>query len=238
LEGSDPVLRNEYIVISAHLDHIGIGPAIGGDTIYNGAIDDGSGVATVLDIANILRQGPRPKRSVLFLIATAEEPGLLGSAWFVQRPTVSRQGLVADINFDVLLPLWRLTSVLALGDKESTLGNAASAVAARQGLALVPDPLPNRNSFVRTDQYSFVRAGIPALALKFGFTPGIEAFRLEHNWRANRYHAPSDDVLQAGIMPDEAIRFDDYSAALTIDIANATPRPAWQAGSIFEKSVR
>ncbi|WP_062769440.1 M28 family metallopeptidase [Sphingopyxis terrae] len=233
LAGSDPRLAREYVILSAHLDHVGIGPEVDGDAIYNGAIDDGSGVASVLDIAARLAAGPRPKRSILVLIVTAEEPGLLGSTYFARFPTVPRQGLVANLNFDTLLPLWPLTEILAQGDGESSLGDNARTVAARQGLRLVPDPLPHRNSFVRTDQYSFVRAGIPALALKFGFTPGSEAFRLEQAWRANRYHAPSDDINQPGIMPVEAIRLDDYAVALAIDIANAPSRPRWTSDSIF-----
>ncbi|WP_374524956.1 M28 family metallopeptidase [Sphingopyxis sp.] len=237
LAGSDPVLSTEHVVLSAHLDHVGIGPEIGGDAIYNGAIDDGSGVASVLDIAARLAAGPRPKRSILVLVVTAEEPGLLGSTYFARYPTVPRKTLVANLNFDTLLPLWPLTEILAQGDGESSLGDRARAVAARQGLRLVPDPLPHRNSFVRTDQYSFVRAGIPALALKFGFTPGSEAFRLEQEWRANRYHAPGDDIHQPGILPAEAIRLDDYAVALTVDIANARARPAWHKGSIFALPV-
>ncbi len=222
-------------MISAHLDHVGIGPAIKGDTIYNGALDDGSGVATVLEVAAILAGGPKPKRSVLFLIVTGEEPELLGSTWFVEKPTVDRRSLVADINFDTLLPLWPLESVLALGDGESSLGAMARAVAAQRSLALVSDPLPNRNSFARTDQFSFVRAGIPALALKFGFAPGTNAFQLEHDWRANRYHAPADDLNQPNIKPAEAVRFDDYAAALALDIANEPARPNWLPSSIFGK---
>src|SRR3546814_529599 len=224
LAGSDPRLAADHVVLSAHLDHVGIGPEIGGDAIYNGAIDDGSGVASVLDIAARLAAGPRPKRSILVLIVTAEEPGLLGSTYFAQYPNVPRKTLVANLNFDTLLPLWPLTEILAQGDGESSLGDNARRVAASQGLTLVPDPLPHRNSFVRPDQYSFVRAGIPALALKFGFTPGSEAFRLEQERRANRYHAPSDDVDQTGIMPAEAIRLDDYAIALTADIANGKSR--------------
>lgn len=235
LEGTDPGLGKEHVVVSAHLDHVGIGPAINGDGIYNGALDDGSGVASVLDLARVLSAGPRPRRSILFLIVTAEEAGLLGSTYFARRPTISPKDLVADLNFDTLLPLWPLTSILAQGDQESSLGDAARAVAARRGLTLVPDPLPNRNSFVRTDQYSFVRAGIPALALKFGFTAGSEAFRLEHDWRANRYHAPSDDIHQPGVLPAEAIRLDDYAAELTADIANAPSRPAWRDDSVFRR---
>jgi len=235
LEGSDPALGKEHVVVSAHLDHVGIGPAIDGDAIYNGAMDDASGVASVLDIAFLLRTGPRPKRSILFLVATAEEPGLLGSTFFVQRPTVALSSMVADLNFDTLLPLWPLRSVLAQGDQESSLGDLARTVASRQGLKLVADPLPNRSSFVRTDQYSFVRVGIPALALKFGFTPGSEEFRLEHEWRLSRYHAPSDDLKQPGVHPEEAIHLDDYAAELTASIASAPERPHWREDSIFRR---
>lgn len=238
LDGSDPVLRDEHVVVSAHLDHVGVGPAIDGDAIYNGAIDDGSGVATVLDIAARVAAGERPKRSMLFLIVTAEEPGLLGSTYFARKPTVPAEGLIADLNFDVLLPLWPLTTILAQGDGESSLGDQAREVAARHGLALVPDPLPNRNSFVRTDQYSFVRAGIPALAFKFGFAPGTEAFRLEGAWRATRYHAPNDDIRQPGLRPEEMVRFDDYAADVAIAVANAPARPRWLDGSVFKRFAR
>jgi acetylornithine deacetylase/succinyl-diaminopimelate desuccinylase-like protein len=237
LPGSDPVLRREYVVVSAHLDHVGIGARINGDRIYNGAMDDASGVAAVLDIAARLKAGRRAKRSFLFVIVTAEEKGLLGSGYFAKRPTVPKQAIVADLNFDMPLPLWPLTTVLAQGDHESTLGDAARAVAARQGLALIADPLPNRNSFVRTDQYSFVRAGIPSLAFKFGFPPGSEAFRIEHEWRANRYHAPSDDLEQPGILRAEAIKLDDYVAALARAVANDPVRPRWLPTSVFAKAA-
>lgn len=220
--GSNPALAREHVVISAHLDHVGIGPAI----------DDGSGVATVLDIAQQIAKGPRPKRSILFVVVTAEEAGLLGSSYFAKRPSVDGT-IVADINFDVLLPLWPLTSVQAQGDRESTLGDIARATAARHGLEIVPDPLPNRNSFTRTDQYSFVRAGIPALAFKFGFTPGSEAFRIEHDWRATRYHSPSDDIHQPGLRPAEAIRLDDFAADVARSIADDPQHPRWLETSLF-----
>jgi Zn-dependent M28 family amino/carboxypeptidase len=125
LGGSDCRMWSDYVVVSAHLDHVGIGPAVNGDPIYNGALDDGSGVETLLDIAQRLASFPRPRRSVLFLFATAEEPGLLGSIYFVKRPTVPGHAIVAGVNFDTLLPLWPLTSVLALGDGESALGGTA-----------------------------------------------------------------------------------------------------------------
>ncbi|UAK24566.1 M28 family metallopeptidase [Sphingomonas nostoxanthinifaciens] len=233
LEGSDPTLRSEYVALSAHLDHVGVGEAIDGDRIYNGAMDDASGVASVLDIAHRLKAGPRPKRSILFVIVAAEEKGLLGSHYYALRPTVPKGSIVADLNFDMPLPLWPLTTVLAQGDAESSLGAAARTVAAQNGLSLIADPLPNRNSFVRTDQFSFVKAGIPALAFKFGFAPGTDAFRIEHDWRATHYHAPSDDVNQPGVLKDEAIKLDDYVAALARTVADTPARPVWLSGSVF-----
>ena len=238
LEGSDPKLRNEYIVVSAHLDHLGIGAAIGGDRIYNGAMDDASGVACVLDIAHALKTGARPKRSVLFVIVTAEEKGLLGSHYYAERPTVPKDAIIADFNFDMPLPLWPLKDVLVQGDHESTLGDDARAVGAARGLTLIADPLPDRNSFTRTDQYSFVKAGVPALAFKFGFPKGTPAFDIEHDWRANRYHSPSDDLDQPGVMKEEVLKLDDYVAALAVQVANETARPHWLETSVFKRYAK
>jgi len=236
LKGRDPKLAQEYVVVSAHLDHLGIGAAINGDRIYNGAMDDASGVATVLDIAHRLKTArQRPRRSVLFVIVTAEEKGLLGSHYFASRPTVPRDSIVADLNFDMPLPLWPLKSVFVPGADESTLGADAAAVAAARGLVLTPDPLPDRNVFIRTDQYSFVRAGVPSLAFKFGFAKETPEFKIEHEWRANRYHAPSDDLDQPGVFKEEAAKLDAYVAALTVRIANADTRPAWLPSSIFRR---
>ena len=232
LEGSDPKLAAEYVAVSAHLDHLGIGDPIKGDSIYNGAMDDASGVATVLDIAHILKSGPRPRRSVLFVIFTAEEKGLLGSRYFALRPTVPKTALVADFNFDMALPLWTLKTVYAPGQDESSLGADAKSVAGQQGLTMIADPMPDRNVFTRTDQFSFVREGIPALAFKFGFAKGTPEFQIEHDWRANRYHAPSDDLSQP-VEKEEAVKLDAFVAALTRRIADAPTRPQWLATSIF-----
>ena len=234
LEGADPKLKSEVVIVSAHLDHLGVGKPINGDTIYNGAMDDASGVASVLDIAEQLKAGPRPKRSVVFLIVTAEEKGLLGSHYYAQRPTVPKAAIVANLNFDMPLPLWPLKLVLVQGDGESTLGDVARSVAGVQGLALTPDPLPDRNSFTRTDQYSFVQAGVPALAFKFGFVKGTPEFDIEHDWRANRYHAPDDDLAQPGVLADEAVKLNDFVTAIARDVANAPARPAWLATSVFK----
>jgi hypothetical protein len=234
LAGRDEKLASQYLVVSAHLDHLGVGEPINGDRIYNGAMDDASGVATVLDIARELKAAKTPpRRSVLFVIFTAEEKGLLGSHYFASRPTVPKASIVADLNFDMPLPLWTLKTVFAPGADESTLGADAAAVALASGLALSPDPLPDRNVFIRTDQFSFVREGIPALAFKFGFAKDTPEFQIEHDWRANRYHSPSDDLRQPGVLKEEAVKLDSYVAALTLRVANADARPDWLPNSVF-----
>ncbi len=234
LPGSGKGLAGEYVAISAHLDHLGIGEPINGDRIYNGAMDDASGVASVLDMAGRLSKGKRPKRAILFVIVTAEEKGLLGSNYFARRPTVPKGSIVADLNLDMPLPLWPLHLVLVQGDAESTLGAVARSIAAAQGLALTPDALPERNSFTRTDQFSFVKAGIPSLAFKFGFVKGSPEFDIEHAWRATRYHSPGDDLDQPGVLPAEAVRLDDYVAAIARRIANTPARPEWLPTSVFK----
>jgi hypothetical protein len=234
LPGSDSKLAAQYVAVSAHLDHLGVGAPIAGDRIYNGAMDDASGVASVLDIAHRLRSAKhRPRRSILFLIFTAEEKGLLGSHYFALRPTLPAGSVVADLNFDMPLPLWPFKTVIAQGAAESTLGDDASAAAAALGVALVPDPLPDRNTFIRTDQFSFVREGIPALAFKFGFAKDTPEFRIEHDWRANRYHSPSDDLEQPGVLPEEAVKLDAFVAALMLRVADADTPPQWLPTSIF-----
>ena len=233
-DGRDPALAAQYVVISAHLDHLGIGAPINGHAIYNGAMDDASGVATVLDIAHRLAHASvRPRRSILFVIVTGEEKGLLGSHYFAMRPTVPDGAIVADFNFDMPLPLWPLKSVLAVGEGESTLGADARAVAAHQGLTLAPDPLPDRNVFIRTDQFSFVREGIPSLAFKFGFARDTPEFRIEHDRRANRYHSPADNLDQGGVLKDEAVKLDAFVADLAQRVADSDTRPQWLATSIF-----
>ena len=235
LQGGDPTLKSQYVAVSAHLDHLGVGAPINGDRIYNGAMDDASGVASVLDIAHRLKSGPRPRRSVLFLIVCAEEKGLLGSHYFAARPTAPTHSVVADLNFDMPLPLWTLKTVIVQGADESTLGADARSAAAAAGLRLTPDPLPNRNSFIRTDQFSFVRQGTPALAFKFGFAKGTPEFQIEHDWRATRYHAPSDDIEQPGVMKEEAVKLDAYVADIALRVADQPERPQWLATSVFRR---
>jgi len=233
LEGRDPKLKSEYVVVSAHLDHLGIGEPINGKRLYNGAMDDASGVAAVLDIAHRIVSGPRPRRSILFAIFTAEEKGLLGSRYFATTPTVPKNDIVADLNFDMPLPLWPLKMVYLPGETESTLGADARTVGLQQGIQVVPDPNPDRNVFIRADQYSFVREGVPSLFMKFGFLKNTPEYQIEHDWRANRYHSPSDDLDQPGIFKEEAVKLDAYTAAIALHVANADARPQWLPDSIF-----
>jgi hypothetical protein len=238
LPGSDPALRGEHVVFSAHLDHLGVSTPIDGDGLYNGAMDNAAGAAGLLDIARSLRaRGVRPKRSMLFVWVTAEEKGLLGSRYFALRPTVPSRSLVADLNFDMALPIFQLKSVTALGAEESSLGATAAQVGAAQGLPLVPDPWPDRNSFVRSDQYSFIREGVPALAFKFGFAKGTPEAEIERNWRSTRYHAPSDDLSQP-VEKLDAVRLHDFVAELGWRVANAPERPSWNTQSFFRRFAK
>jgi len=238
LPGSDPALAAQHVVLTAHLDGIGIGAPVAGDAIHNGALDNAAGVAALLDIAETYRgANARPRRSLLFVALTAEEKGLLGSRWFVRAPTVPRDSIVANLNYDMALPLFPLTSVIALGAEDSSLGRDARAIGAAMGLPLAPDPFPERNSFVRSDQYSFIEAGVPALAFKFGFRAGSPEAEIERDWRATRYHGPTDDVAQPVHRLDE-IRLHDFIAALALRIADAEARPRWNADSFFRRFAR
>ncbi|HMJ93471.1 MAG TPA: M28 family metallopeptidase [Allosphingosinicella sp.] len=238
IPGSDPALRNEYVILSAHFDHLGVGEPVNGDPLFNGALDNGAGVASLLDIAQSLKSGPRPRRSILFVFVTAEEKGLLGSRYFTLRPTIPAGGrIVADLNFDMALPIFPLRSVTALGAEESSLGADARDVGEAMGLPLVPDPAPERNSFIRSDQYSFIREGIPSLAFKFGFAKDSPEAVIERQWRSTRYHAPSDDLNQP-VEKADAVRLNQFVAALAARIANAPTRPTWNDQSFFRRFAK
>ena len=234
LEGSDPKLKSQYISLSAHLDHLGVGAAVKGDAIYNGAMDNATGVASVLDVARRLKSGAPLKRSVLFLFFTAEEKGLLGSSYFARRPTVPKGSIVANMNLDMALPLWPLKSVFSPGQDESTLGEDMRAAATAMGVAVTTDPMPDRNSFTRADQYSFVREGIPALFFKFGFARETPEAKIERDWRANQYHSPSDDLDQP-ILKNEAVKLNALATAIIRRVGDAQGKPQWVAGSIFAR---
>ena len=234
-EGSDPTLKNEYVVMSANLDHLGVGRAINGDAIYNGAMDDASGIASMMDIAAMLHeQRAKTKRSVLFVAVTGEESGLLGSRYFAAHPTVKPGSIVADINCDMFMPLHSLKYLEVQGVQESTLGGDIRAAAQANGVEVQTDKEPERNLFIRSDQYSFIRAGVPALAFKFGYLPGSPEEKLHKDWLKNRYHAPSDDINQP-VDKAAAGKFNVIIEQLLERVADASSRPTWHADSFFRR---
>jgi Zn-dependent M28 family amino/carboxypeptidase len=235
LPGNDPALKNEYVVLSAHIDHLGIGEPINGDKIYNGAMDNGSGSALLLDVARSLKADPAShKRSILFVFVCGEEKGLLGSKYFTAHSTVPAKSIVADINTDMFLPLIPLKMLTVYGLQESDLGDIVREVAEAQGVKVQPDPEPLRNSFIRSDQYSFIRHGIPALAMKVGYEQGSPDAKLYKDWLTQRYHAPSDDTNQP-VDLQSAGAFEAIVRGLTIAVANRTERPQWKSDSFFRR---
>ena len=235
LTGSDPILKNEYVVLSAHIDHLGIGEPIHGDKLYNGAMDNASGDAVLLDVASALKSAQeKPKRSLLFVFVTGEEKGLLGSKYFTARPTVPKNSMVADINIDMFLPLYALKSVMVYGLNESDLGGDLRRVADKDGVEVQDDPEPQRNSFIRSDQYNFIRHGIPAITMKVGYKPGSEEDKTFHNWLHQRYHAPSDDLSQP-IDQSAAAKYEQVISQLMLTIADDSKRPQWKQQSFFRR---
>jgi Zn-dependent M28 family amino/carboxypeptidase len=237
LPGTDPKLKDQYVVLSSHMDHLGIGEPINGHNLYNGAMDNASGCALNLDIANSLAGAhARLGRSVLFVFVTAEEKGLLGSKYFAANPTVPKSSIVADLNTDMFLPIFPLKILTVYGLAESDLGDLAQQVAQGEGVAVQPDPEPLRNSFIRSDQYSFIRQGIPAVAMGVGFKPGSPEAAVAKKWLTERYHAPSDDLNQPVDLA-AAGKFEDIVQGLTVLVANNPQRPDWKNDSFFKRFV-
>jgi Zn-dependent M28 family amino/carboxypeptidase len=235
LPGSDPRLKAQYVVVSAHLDHLGVGEPIKGDKVYHGAMDNASGVASLIETAKAFRvRGIRPRRSLVFVAVCGEEKGLLGSLAFAEHPTVPKPAIVADINMDEFLPLFPLKHLLVLGEGESTLGAAAHQVAVAHGYDTVPDPAPDRNIFVRSDQYSFIKTGVPSIALKFQGLPGSPEEQTEKDWNTFRYHSPQDDLTQPVDLA-AADAFDAYLLSLVQQVADADARPMWAHASFFRR---
>ena len=237
LAGTDPVLRSEYVVISAHLDHVGSGEPIAGDRIYNGAMDNASGIATLLETAAAAAAQGGYKRSVIFVAVTAEEKGLLGSRYFANKPTVPASSIVADLNTDMFLPLFPMKSLIVQGLEESDLADDLKRVARPMAIEVLSDPEPERNAFTRSDQYSFIKTGVPSLSLKVGFVKNSPEHDIVKRWRAERYHAPSDDLAQP-IDRQAAEDFGKVYVKVVEAVANRPTRPQWNGESFFKRFAR
>ncbi len=236
LLGTDPKLRNEYVVLSAHLDHLGVGRPINGDNIYNGAMDNASGVASLIEIAKTIygSNAPKPKRSLLFIAWTGEEEGMLGSRYFVAHPTVPLRNVVAVINMDMYLPLFPLRYLEVQGLGESTLGNDIRAVAQLNDVEVQFDKQPPENRLIRSDQASFIRRGIPGVAFKFGWLPDSPEQKIFNEWIHNRYHSPSDDLSQP-VDKVAAAQFTQIIAQFAVRVADERTRPSWYPESFYHR---
>jgi hypothetical protein len=233
LPGTDSKLKDQVLVVSAHLDGFGYGAPVAGDTLYNGAFDDAAYVSTLIRLAE-RRHGGGFRRSVLFAVFTGEEKGLLGSTWFVRHPTVARERLVADINLDMVRPLFPLKALTMLAMSDSTLAAAARSVGHTLHIEMRADREPERHLLERADHWSFLRAGIPATTFVFAYDPNTEAERRYREWYRVRYHRPQDDMSQP-IDFQAATAFNRFFYALTAEVADADARPELTADSPFNK---
>jgi Zn-dependent M28 family amino/carboxypeptidase len=240
IPGSDPVLKHQVVIFSAHHDHLGIGkPDATGDTIYNGAVDNASGVAQVLAIAKAFAALPQPpRRSVLFAIVSCEESGLLGSAYYATHPTFPVADIAADVNFDAANIFGRTRDVALVGKGKSTLDQTLEAVAALQGRVVNDEPFPDRGAYYRSDQFSFAQVGVPGLYFKggvdyIGREPGW-GVRVTNEWVAAHYHQPSDQLTPSwnfdGMIEDTRLGF-----LAGLAVAQADSMPTWMPGDEFAK---
>jgi hypothetical protein len=236
LPGSDAQRADEHVVLTAHLDHVGIGAPVDGDKIYNGAFDNALGSAILIEVARQAMQAPRPARSQLFVAVTAEEKGLLGAEYFARWPSVAKDGLVANVNMDMPVMLTELRDVLPIGLDNSTLAPIVREAAAELGLELSADPRPEEVVFVRSDQYAFIRQGIPAVYMDGGIVakdPGIDGLAQLDEFLRERYHQPNDDAKQP-IHYESAARLATLNQRIAARIADAPERPRWNEGNFFD----
>ncbi|HWN42948.1 MAG TPA: M28 family metallopeptidase [Thermoanaerobaculia bacterium] len=235
LRGSDPKLRDEYVVLSAHLDHVGMEPSGEGDIIYNGAYDNASGIAVMLEVANAFTRLPAPRRSVLFLAVTGEEEGLNGSDYFAHQPTVPIDRIVANTNLDMFLMLYPLRDVIAFGAEHSSLDRVVREAAGRLGIEVSPDPFPEEVLFIRSDHYAFVKQGVPAIFLAVGLQsadPAVDGKALWGKWMKEVYHKPGDDMSQA-IDFGAGVQFAKLNFLVSYQVAQEEKAPTWNPGDFF-----
>ena len=241
LRGSDPRLKDEYVVLTAHLDHVGVGEPVDGDAIYNGAYDNASGVAILLEVANAFARLPvAPRRSVLFLAVTGEEEGLNGSAFFAHHPTVPLDRIVANINLDMIPMLYPLRDVIAFGAEHSSLDLPVKEAARRLGIEVSPDPFPEQVLFIRSDHYSFVRQGVPAIFLTRGFQtgdPAVDGRAIWDKWMQEFMHRPGDDMSQV-IDFGAGAQFAKLNFLISYLVAQDDRAPSWNPGDFFGEKFR
>ena len=236
LRGSDPSLRDEYVVFTAHLDHVGTGVPIDGDSIYNGMYDNAMGSSLLIETARAFAAMPvAPGRSILFIALTGEERGLVGSDYYAHYPTVPGDSIVANVNLDMPLFLFPLADIIAFGSEHSSLEEVIAAAIADEGFSLTPDPMPEEVLFIRSDQYSFVKQGVPSVFLVPGFTssdPAIDGRLLWQGFLKTHYHQPSDDLSRTVDWPS-AVRFARANVRIGYAVAEAAARPTWNDGDFF-----
>lgn len=236
IKGSDPELANEYVVYTAHLDHVGTGAEVNGDSIYNGMYDNAMGVSLLIEAARAFKAMPEPpRRSILFIALTGEERGLVGSDYFAQYPTVPADALVANVNLDMPLLLYPLADIVAFGSEHSSLEGVIAEAVIPEDFVLAPDPVPEEVLFIRSDQYSFVKQGVPSVFLVPGFTstdPEIDGGALFNSHLRTHYHQPSDDMSRP-IDWDSAVRFARANVRIGLAVANDSARPRWNEGDFF-----
>jgi hypothetical protein len=239
IAGRDKVLKDEYVVHTAHLDHLGIGRPVKGDSIYNGAHDNASGVASLLEISRIYKQATKPLRSVLIVLVTAEEMGLLGSAYFAANPTVPKSKIVANVNTDMPTLIAPLLSVAPLGAEHSSLVKNVDFACKQLGIVRQQDPMPEEVRFIRSDQYSFVQQGIPALHVKYGTLTKDNSFDLVEftkKWRDENYHHPSDEITNSFDF-DAARNYVQLNFLISYSVAQTREKPTWNKGDFFGKKA-
>lgn len=241
LRGSDPSLRNEFILFTAHLDHLGLVAGVEGDNIYNGAYDNAAGVATLLEVAATLtKRSTPPRRSILFVAFTAEEKGEQGSDYLAHHPPVPIADIVADINVDMPFFGYPIADVEGFGVEHSSLHEALLGACAAQGLTLTPDPKPELVRFIRSDQFSFVKRGVPGLNLKPGSRsadPNIDGSALRTSYLTGNYHSTSDD-LELPFSEAAAARFARLAESFTLDVTDDDEAPRWNDGDFFGDRFR
>jgi len=245
LPGSDPTLKNEYVVLTAHSDHIGLSNDLRtDDKVNNGAMDNAAGVAILLETARLFAALPTaPKRSIIFAAVTGEEKGLLGADYFAKQPPVPITQMVANVNLDMPVLLYPFADLIAFGANHSTLGDVVARAAAKEGIALSADPMPEQAIFTRSDHYRLVQQGVPAVFLMTGFTskdPKQDGGKIWGSFFAKHYHKPSDDIASltkeyGPIRYDAGAVFTDINFNIALEVANSADKPLWRADSFFKQ---